>query len=78
MTSTRVSSADATVATVEDEPTLAKPEPLLAPPKPPKPLFAGPIEPAPLPEALPVALIFSVLLTLTVDCSAVWRGFMWR
>ena len=36
------------------------------------PLVAG------RPVALPVELIFSVLLTRTVDCSAVWRGFMWR
>src|SRR5690606_21265449 len=57
-------------------------EPFLAAPlpNPPKPRLALPLDGVEvgedLPEALPVELIFSVLLTRTVDCSAVWRGFM--
>ena len=75
---TRRRFGDRRSATAASADAVAAPKPFLAPPKPPKPLFAGPAEPAPLPEAVPVVLIFSVLLTLTVDCSAVWRGFMWR
>ena len=38
---------------------------------------AGPVVSAKT-EAKPIFPIFSALLTRTVLCSAVWRGFMWR